>query len=244
MFMLPSSSITVAVSYYLRVQWENTVIDGNNSMSDVVQLRNEVLSTFLKHLKYRKYKCVMCIYNFYMMPTNSSIPLADFVFLGKIKTTETCTMYTLFDLLSEVVGKKLNVKFTGVSPMTVILHVSLIPEDEESYYQNYIPGALTVGSEARPCTVGYINMRYVITCSQVEITQSVINSITDDNLKGNLGLLFNKTVRDGQDDNAVMYMCIDEYFQMAVGNAVRIDSLQSSSLISVMAILLLFMYHI
>ena len=225
-FMLPASTIKVAVNYYLRVQWEDTDVDDNSSLSDVIQLRNEVLSTFLKRLKYRKHKCLMCLCNFNMMPPNGSIALADFVFVGEIQTTDSCPMDTLFDILSGIVGEQIIVKYTGASTLKVSLHVSLISDDDYYSKVGLTPGFVDIESYAKFCAGGQFNLRYIIPCPQVEITKSVIKSITDKSVKETLESLFNETMTVGGGDGEAMFMCVEDYFKLmnAISSAGHLDS--------------------
>ena len=103
-------------------------------------------------------------------------------------------------------------------------------------------GTLLIELIHRPCIRSYVVLRDSITCPQVEITESVIKSITDYHVKTTLGLLFNSTANIGKHDTAVIYMCVDEYFDLVYksGMGVRLEDPRILTLTQVIVMILLF----
>ena len=179
-----------------------------------------------------------------MMPPNQTHSLGDFILKLEMRTSDLCPLETLQVDLLEPVDKRIAVKIRGDPAMTINLQVSLLPEEKVHDYETICQsmGALLIELIHRPCIRSYVVLRDSITCPQVEITESVIQSITDYHVKTTLGLLFNSTAKVGEHDTAVMYMCVDGYFDLVyrTGMAVRLEDPRILTLIQVTVMISLF----
>ena len=229
-FLLPTSHLTLTAYYYLRVQWENRHLNRSNWTLNATQIGIEVKAHFINiSIKYNK-QCSLCTLDFKMLSTKETHQLGDFIFYYRIGTTDMCPLETLqVDLLGPV-DKQIAVKIESDVAMTVNLRVSLISKNEADAYRN------ETGPIIRPPCIGpSVVLLDIITCPQVEITEAVIQSITDYHLKTTLGLLFNNTAKVGEHDTAVIFMCVDDYFDLTyvAGMAVRLQDSKVLALVQV-----------
>ena len=243
-FLLPTSHLTLTVYYYLRVEWEDTYQSTKNSALNGTLIGEDVISHFLNEsLRYNK-KCTFCTLEFNMMPPNQIHGLGDFILKLEMRTSDVCPLETLQVNLLEPVDKRIAVKIRGDTAMTINLQVSLLPEEKVLAYETICQsmGTLLIELIHRPCIRSYVVLRDSITCPQVEITESVIQSITDYHVKTTLGLLFNSTAKVDEHDTAVMYMCVDEYFDLVyrTGMAVRLEDPKILTLTQVIVVISLF----
>ena len=239
-FLLPTSHLTLTAYYYLQVQWKDKDLNRSNSTLNATQIGIEVKAHFLNiSIKYNK-QCSLCTLDFKMLSTKETHQLGDFIFYYRIGTTDMCPLETLqVDLLGPV-DKRIAVKIEGGVAMTINLRVSLISKDEADAYRD------ETGPIIRPPCIGpSVVLQDIITCPQVEITEAVIQSITDYHLKTKLGLLFNNTAKVWEHDTAVIFMCVGDYYDLpyVAGMAVRLQVSKVLALVQVTVMILSFIVH-
>ena len=233
-FLLPTSHLTLTAYYYLQVQWKDKDLNRNNSTLNATQIGIEVKSHFLNiSIKYNK-QCSLCTLDFKMVSTKETYQLGDFIFNYRIGTTDMCPLETLQADLLGPVDNQIAVKIEGDNAMTINLRVSLISKDEADAYRNETRPFIRP-----PCIGPSVVLQDIITCPQVEITEAVIQSITDYHMKTTLGLLFNNTAKVGEHDTAVICMCVEDYFDLpyVAGMAVRLEDPKLLTLIQVTAMI-------
>ena len=242
-FLLPTSHLTLTAYYNFRVQLEDTDIKRNNRTLNGTQIGTEVLTHFLnKSLKYNK-KCSICTLELNMMSSNGTQKHDHFILKLEIGTADLCPLETLQVDLLESVDKQIAVKIRDGTATTIGLQVRLLTDDESHAYEikSDSTGFSLIDRIHRPCIRIYVDLRDIITCPQVEITEKVIQSVTDCHLKTTLGLLFNNTAKVWEHDTAVIFMCVDEYFNMPyeASIAVHHDDYKFLTVIQVTAMFLL-----
>ena len=243
-FLLPKSHLTLTAYYNLRVQWEDTGINRDNRTLNGTQIGTEVLTHFLnKSLKYNK-KCSICTLELHMMSTNGTQELDHFILKLEIGTADMCPLETLQVDLLEPVDKQIAVKIRDGTATTIGLQVRLLTDKEVHAYEikSDSMGFSLIDRIHRPCIRIYVDLRDIITCPQVEITERVIQSVTDCHLKTTLWLLFNNNTDFREHDIAVIFMCVDEYFNLPYGAGIAVHHGDPKLLaaIQVMAMFLLY----
>ena len=178
-----------------------------------------------------------------MMSSNGTQEYDNFILKLEIGTADMCPLETLQVNLLEPVDKQIAVKIRDGTARTIGLQVRLLTDDEVHAYEikSDSTGFSLIDRIHRPCIRIYVDLRDIITCPQVEITEKVIQSLTDYHLKTTLWLLFNNNTDFREHDTAVIFMCVDEYFNLPYGASIAVhhDDYKFLTVIQVTAMFLL-----